>query len=80
MAIGDWHEFDDGYRFRETLHGPMTTADCVDCAGTVLVVQATGRIGTGGQLEDQPPATPRCSGCGRWHYRLPGAVDREAKQ
>ena len=43
MAVGDWHVFGDGYRFRETLFGPMTTTSCVDCGEPTLIVQDIGR-------------------------------------
>lgn len=33
MAVGDWHEL-NGYRFQETLFGPMVQRDCVDCGKT----------------------------------------------
>lgn len=57
MAEGDWHQIGD-YRFRETLHGPNVTRQCIDCD---RVCYAT---------PDYP--TPRCGLCldGRYHQRL----------
>jgi hypothetical protein len=51
MAVGDRHEFSDGYRFWETLHGPCVERLCVDCGAICY--------GTPECPE------PRCSKCGR---------------
>ncbi len=51
MAVGDWHKFSDGYRFRETLLGPLVRRECSDCG--------TGCAAT-------PEASePLCGDCGR---------------
>ena len=71
MGVGDWHEFPDGYRFRETLHGPLVIGECVDCGKPIGVVQATGRIGAGGLEEDAGGELSRCVACGRRHHGLP---------
>jgi hypothetical protein len=70
VAVGDWHEFSDGYRFRETLFGPMTTTVCVDCGDEVLIVQDCGQVNAHGLRENVPTASPRCSGCWRRHHGL----------
>lgn len=71
MAAGDWHEFPDGYRFRETVHGPLVWGNCVDCGHQVAEVQPTGRINQWGLEEDAgATAVSRCSGCARKHYGL----------
>lgn len=75
MTIGEWHETASGYRYRETLHGPMVMGSCVDCGDKTLVIQPTGRINACGLAEDVPTSTPRCSSCGRWHYGLPGGIN-----
>jgi hypothetical protein len=65
MTIGERHDL-NGYRFTETLHGPFGPVPCVDCGVTVMAVVPTGRIGTGGQVEDTGAGVdPRCSACGR---------------
>ena len=71
MAAGDWHEFADGYRYRETIFGPFMADKCVDCGAVVYSVQPTGRIGAGGLEEDNSPTPARCSTCGRKHHGLP---------
>lgn len=48
MAVGDWHEL-NGYRFQETLFGPLVTRVCVDCARTCYATIAF--------------ASPRCEKC-----------------
>jgi hypothetical protein len=54
MVAGEWHEF-DGYRFQETLCGPMLGYQpCVDCGHPVL---------TCGEAAAHIPA--RCGPCGR---------------
>lgn len=72
MAVGDWHVFADGYRFRETLNGPLVEGACVDCGAKVYVVQPTGRINQWGLEEDAgATADARCSTCGRRHHGCP---------
>lgn len=56
MAVGDWHEFSDGVRFRETLHGPCVERECVDCAATCYGTPEWSK--------------PRCSACGRRAWNL----------
>lgn len=68
MGIGDWHQL-NGYRFRETLHGPMVMGTCIDCGQPALEVLPTGRINTHGLEEDTGgTADTRCSTCGRNHH------------
>ncbi len=75
MAVGDWHEFSDGYRFRETLFGPLVRRECIDCgAGCAATPEATeplcgdcGRARTGAPLPNRATyptvkITPRASG------------------
>lgn len=67
-GIGTWHNV-NGYRFRETLHGPMVMGVCVDCADPALEVLPTGRINEHGLEEDTGgSAQTRCSTCGRAHH------------
>jgi DNA-directed RNA polymerase subunit RPC12/RpoP len=71
MSAGDWHEFSDGYRFRETIHGPLMVDACVDCGAAVYSVQPTGRINQWGLEEDNSPTPARCSTCGRKYHGRP---------
>lgn len=72
MAAGDWHEFADGYFFRETIHGPLMEDTCVDCGATIYSVQPTGRVNQWGLEEDTgSTAAARCSTCGRKFYGRP---------
>lgn len=61
MAVGDWHEL-NGYRFRETLHGPMHEAPCGDCGHPVMLVLPSHREG---EPARDYPTVAKCSGCGR---------------
>jgi hypothetical protein len=70
VAVGDWHVFKDGSRFRETLFGPMVLTSCVDCGCDTLIVQNVGRVNRSGLAEDVPSHPPRCSGCWRRHHQL----------
>lgn len=50
-TVGTWHEFADGYRFQETLHGPNVEHRCVDCGGRCYAIPDC--------------ATARCEPCAR---------------
>lgn len=49
VAVGDWHEFSDGYAFRETLFGPLVQRECVDCGGVCFSIPSCDE--------------PQCQGC-----------------
>lgn len=64
MAIGEWHEFADGSRFQETLHGPNVERECVDCGGQCY------------SIPDYPD--PRCERCSIVLHGAVNVVDRLA--
>lgn len=72
MAVGDLHVFADGYRFYETLHGPMVMTVCVDCDGDALTKGRTDRINASGLSEDEGSTKipSRCTGCFREAHGL----------
>lgn len=62
MAIGDWHEFADGYRFQETLHGPNVERSCIDCGHVCYSIPGW--------------PEPRCEECSIAHHGALRPVDR----
>jgi hypothetical protein len=59
--VGAWHDL-NGYKFRETLHGPMVLGTCVGCGKSVAEAQPTG------QATDMVTPESRCDACGRAHH------------
>lgn len=70
MSVGDVHTFRDGYRFVETLHGPLMEGACNDCGARIYVAAPV--LGPAGTLvPGHSVPNPRCSTCGRRAYGLP---------
>lgn len=70
MAIGDWHTRENGYSFKETLHGPMVWDQCVGCEKPVLVVGS-------GLPEDRFSGDPRCVTCWRTYHGVDNVYGRQ---
>lgn len=70
MSVGEVHTFRDGYRFVETLHGPLMEGKCNDC-GAKIYVGAPVFDSAGTIVPGHDPLTSRCSTCGRRHHGLP---------
>lgn len=71
MAVGDMHQYADGYSFRETLWGPMVQGQCLDCGQSAMVVGVTDRVNAWGLKEDTGAGAPvRCNNCARKAHGL----------
>lgn len=69
MAVGDIHTFKDGYRFVETLHGPLMESSCNDCGARIYVAAPV--LNPQGQLVPGfSNPNPLCSTCGRRFHGL----------
>lgn len=70
MGAGDVHTFRDGYRFVETVYGPLMQGACNDCGARIYVAAPV--LGIDGTLvPGHTVPNPRCSTCGRRHHGLP---------